>query len=126
MLYVVTQKNAERPSSQNRQKLSFKPLNIYRYKQGLEGRNRRWQSFFQQNNLPFLEVIYENLVSEFDPIMRQVIEFSGVELPPTGMKITQATQKQGNQIKPHLNQHQSNIMINFVNMYFNYKFSKVI
>ncbi|MBE9069293.1 sulfotransferase [Leptolyngbya cf. ectocarpi LEGE 11479] len=97
-VYIVPQQDADRQSPRGEQKLSFKPLNIYRYKQGLKGRNQKWRSFFQQNHLPFLEVVYENLVNDFDNIMQQVIEFSGVELPTTGVKITKATKKQGSQL----------------------------
>lgn len=97
-VYIVAKNNADRQSSGEEQKLSFKPLNIYRYKQGLKGRNRQWRSFFQKNKLPFLEVVYENLVNDFDGIMHQVIDFSGVELPATGVEITKVTKKQGNQI----------------------------
>ncbi len=76
-------------------KLFFKPLNIYRYKQGLQARNNNWRSFFSNNNLPFFEVVYEDFVREFTPTIRQVIEFSGVVLPEEGIEISQATKKQG-------------------------------
>lgn len=79
-------------------KLFFKPLNIYRYKQGLKRRNQKWRTFFQQNNLPFLEVIYEDLVKDLDGIIRQIIEFSGVELPEADIEITAATKKQGDSL----------------------------
>ncbi|MEM7064180.1 MAG: Stf0 family sulfotransferase [Cyanobacteria bacterium P01_B01_bin.77] len=97
-VYIVPLRHADQTPSKEGKKLSFKPLNIYRYKQGLKGRNQNWRSFFQQNRLPFLEVVYENLVNDFDNIMHQVIEFSGVELPTTGVKITKATKKQGSQL----------------------------
>ena len=80
------------------QPLSFKPLNIYRYKQGVAGRNRSWQSFFQQNHLPFFEVVYEDLVKDFERIIRQTVEFCGVDLPQADMEIARATKKQGNQV----------------------------
>ena len=80
------------------QSLSFKPLNIYRYKQGVAGRNRSWQSFFQQNHLPFFEVVYEDLVKDFDRTIRQTVAFCGVDLPQADMEITRATKKQGNQV----------------------------
>ncbi|MEM1239360.1 MAG: Stf0 family sulfotransferase [Cyanobacteria bacterium P01_H01_bin.26] len=80
------------------QPLSFRPLNIYRYKQGVAGRNRSWQSFFQQNHLPFFEVVYEDLVKDFDRSIRQTVAFCDVDLPQTDREITRATKKQGNQV----------------------------
>ena len=97
-VYVVQKENAGKQAAHTEQRLFFRPLNIYRYKQGIKGRNQKWRSFFQQNNRPFFEVVYEDLVKDFDEIMLQVIEFSGVELPVGGVEITKATKKQGNKI----------------------------
>lgn len=97
-VYVVRSEDIVKERANKTQKLFFKPLNIYRYKQGLTGRNHKWRSFFHNNDLPFFEVVYENLVEDFDGIMRQVIEFSEVELPELGFEITKATRKQGNRI----------------------------
>ncbi|MFG6099729.1 Stf0 family sulfotransferase [Leptothoe sp. ISB3NOV94-8A] len=97
-VYVVRSEGTDKERANKTHKLFFKPLNIYRYKQGLAGRNQKWRSFFQRNDLPFLEVVYESLVEDFDGILHQVIEFSEIELPEAGVEITKATSKQGNRI----------------------------
>lgn len=79
------------------QKLFFKPLNIYRYKQGLQARNANWLLFFMDNNLSFFEVVYENLVQELAPTIHKILAFSEVALTVETVEITQATRKQGNQ-----------------------------
>ncbi|MEO0736278.1 MAG: Stf0 family sulfotransferase [Cyanobacteria bacterium J06649_12] len=80
-----------------KKKVFFNPLNIYRYKQGLRARNKNWTTFFEQNNLPFFEVVYEDLVKEFEPTIRQVMDFCDIELPDE-TPIVQGTKKQGNKI----------------------------
>lgn len=75
-------------------KLFFKPLNIYRYKQGLQARNSNWISFFEKNNLSFFEVVYENLVQDFEPTIRQILEFSDIDISEQDLEIAQATKKQ--------------------------------
>lgn len=79
------------------QKLFFKPLNIYRYKQGLLRRNANWISFFNDHDLAFFEVVYEELVRELAPTIHRILAFSDIELPTDGSEITQVTRKQGNQ-----------------------------
>ena len=79
------------------QKLFFRPLNIYRYKQGLQRRNANWIAFFNDNNLAFFEVVYEELVRELAPTIHKILTFADIELPVEGAEITQVTRKQGNQ-----------------------------
>ncbi|MEM8612588.1 MAG: Stf0 family sulfotransferase [Cyanobacteria bacterium P01_H01_bin.105] len=97
-VYLIRKKRLRNSSAHKEQTLFFKPLNIYRYKQGVQRRNQKWRSFFEKYDLPFFEVVYEDLVKDFDEIMRQVIEFAGVDLPETDIEITKATKKQGNKI----------------------------
>ncbi|MEM1253052.1 MAG: Stf0 family sulfotransferase [Cyanobacteria bacterium P01_H01_bin.21] len=84
--------------SNKKNKLVFKPLNIYRYVQGLKRRNENWVSFFNANNVPFFEVVYEDLVREFPDIIQRILSFADIELPEEGLEITQATKKQGNDV----------------------------
>lgn len=84
--------------SYKEKKLFFKPLNIYRYKQGLQVRNDNWVSFFRNNNLSFFEVVYEDLVREFATTIRQVLAFSDINLSEENLDTTQATKKKGNKI----------------------------
>ncbi len=79
------------------QKLFFRPLNIYRYKQGLLARNANWLLFFMDNNLSFFEVVYEDLVQELAPTIRQILAFSDIKLSEETIEITQAIRKQANQ-----------------------------
>ncbi|MEA5465913.1 Stf0 family sulfotransferase [Leptothoe sp. PORK10 BA2] len=82
----------------SKKKVFFNPLNIYRYKQGLQRRNQNWLKFFEQNNLPFCQVVYEDLVKDFEPTIHRVLEFCDIELSDPAVEIVQGTQKQGNQI----------------------------
>lgn len=96
-VYVIDAENAgDRPSVE--QRLRFKPLNIYRCKQGIQRRNQKWRDFFQQNNVSFLEVVYEDLVQDFDTVMGRVLEFSGFGVCAAEINIIQATKKQGNRV----------------------------
>ena len=97
-VYLIPKKNSEKSSARREQRLFFRPFNIYRYKQGVERRIRQWRLFFEKHDLPFFEVVYEDLVNDFDTIMHQVIKFSGVALPEPDVEITKATKKQGNRI----------------------------
>lgn len=96
-VYLIL-KEQDGEDHQGKQRLFFRPLNIYRCKQGLQQRNQGWRSFFQQNHVPFLEVVYEDLVKDFDGTIRQVIEICDVAIPAENFEITQATKKQGNEV----------------------------
>ncbi|NEQ48605.1 MAG: hypothetical protein F6K11_00520 [Leptolyngbya sp. SIO3F4] len=117
-VYLILKAQSEQ-SPQQQQQLFFRPLNIYRCKQGLQQRNQNWRSFFQENHIPFLEVVYENLVQDFETTMRQVIENCNVTTPTENLEITQATKKQGNQLNERWLKYYRLIPENFLASYSN-------
>ncbi|MBT9314779.1 Stf0 family sulfotransferase [Leptothoe spongobia] len=96
-VYLILKEQDKKPP-QDKQRLFFRPLNIYRYKQGLQQRNQNWRSLFHRNHMSFLEVVYEDLVTDFEGTMHQVIKTCDVAIPAENFEISQATKKQGNQV----------------------------
>ncbi|MGD1855092.1 MAG: Stf0 family sulfotransferase [Leptolyngbyaceae cyanobacterium] len=96
-VYLILQEQAEQ-APQMHQRLRFRPLNIYRYKQGLQRRNQNWRAFFQRNQVPFLEIVYEDLVQDFEAIMQRVINVCDVAMSNQPLAIAQATKKQSTRV----------------------------
>jgi|GEM_PF-4925263 len=78
-------------------KLRFKPLNIYRYKQGLDQCNQKWRRFFERNSIKFYEIVYEDFVNSFERVIAETVDFLDFEFDET-TTIQLPTQKQSNTI----------------------------
>ena len=86
----------EKVSQAKQKKLRFAPLSIYRYKVGLQMANRAWEQFFEKNNLPFHALVYEELVASYEPTIRGIYAFLGLEFKPD--ILTVPTKRQANGI----------------------------
>ncbi|MEO0760069.1 MAG: Stf0 family sulfotransferase [Cyanobacteria bacterium J06648_16] len=80
------------------QRMMFRPLNIYRYKQGLAARNLLWQSFFEKHDLDFFEVVYEQLISDYEGTMNDLIDFVDINADDETFEFSPLTKKQGNKL----------------------------
>jgi trehalose 2-sulfotransferase len=76
----------------------FQPLNIYKWEQSFEDQNRRWRNFFQDNALPYYEIVYEDFIPSFDRKMEEVIDYLEVDRSLLSDKFEMAIKKQGNDI----------------------------
>lgn len=94
-IYTIS-KESDKRLSDVEQTLFFNPLNIYRYKQGLQARNHNWKSFFKNNNLPYFEVVYEDLIDSFATTTQEILDFLEIELPDPDIEISAVTKKVGN------------------------------
>ncbi|MEL7140792.1 MAG: Stf0 family sulfotransferase [Cyanobacteria bacterium J06631_9] len=76
--------------------LKFKPMQIYRHKQSAQKCNTQWKQFFSQYSIPYHEVKFESLISNFESEMRGV--FRCLNLPSDCSSFSMATKKQSTPI----------------------------
>lgn len=84
-------------SNRERNRLQFKPLNIYRYKEGLQRYNQGWRKFFAKNSIEFHEIVYEEFVKSFEAFILKVLDFLDCKLK-SGKMIEMPIKKQSNEV----------------------------
>lgn len=72
--------------------LKFKPMQIYRHKQQVRKFNTQWIDFFSKYSIPYHEIKFESLTSNFNDEMHRVFRF--LEIQPDCSIFTMATKKQ--------------------------------
>ena len=70
----------------------FKPTQIYRRKQEILRFNTQWRKFFLKYSIPYHEITYEMLTSNFNHSMQEVLHFLEIETGSSVFKM--ATKKQ--------------------------------
>ncbi|HBY79490.1 MAG TPA: hypothetical protein DEG47_21395, partial [Cyanobacteria bacterium UBA11148] len=101
----------------SRKKLVFKPLNIYRYKQGLKVRNQRWKKFFDKNSVEVYEVVYEDFIELFEKTILEIVDFLDIQPVSSQNEIKISLQRQSNEINERWCQYYNYIPENMLRTY---------
>lgn len=110
-------KSNQNITAETPKRLIFKPLNIYRYKQGLQARNDRWRKFFAQNCVDFYEIVYEDFVLSFENTIRDLVDFIEVDSLSDSYEIKMPTYRQSSDINERWCQYYSYIPENLLKLY---------
>ena len=89
----------ENVSENSRKKtIKFKPISIYEFEKFLQTQNQAWKNFFQDNQLPHYEVIYEDLVDIFNQEINNILDFLAIDGTKKKCHVEMTTNRQFNQV----------------------------